>query len=175
MNDVLDRAAPARALADPVWIAKAKEYLGQREIKGPHHNPHVLKWWKNIGAPFTDDETPWCGAFVGGVLSEVGIKPQKGGASALAWKAFGKKLTKPAVGCIAIKERKGGGHVTFVIGKDKAGRLLCIGGNQNDAVTIAAYPPSVFVAYRWPGIAPYQERYNLPVLDTKGHASVTEA
>jgi hypothetical protein len=29
---------------DPAWIAPARDYLGQREAKGLHHNPHLLKW-----------------------------------------------------------------------------------------------------------------------------------
>lgn len=35
------------ALNDPAWISQAKKYLGQQEIKGPHHNPHIVKWWKD--------------------------------------------------------------------------------------------------------------------------------
>jgi alpha-D-ribose 1-methylphosphonate 5-triphosphate synthase subunit PhnG len=32
----------------------------------------------------------------------------------------GTKLAKPAYGCVAVKTRIGGGHVCFVVGKDKA-------------------------------------------------------
>src|SRR5687768_9902077 len=107
---------------DPAWIATARGYLGQREVKGPHHNAHVLKWWKSIGAPFNDDETAWCGAFVGGVLSETGVKPVKSGASARAWLKLPVKLAKPAVGCVVIFWRGskdgGSGHVGFVVGQD---------------------------------------------------------
>jgi uncharacterized protein (TIGR02594 family) len=57
-------------MTDPKWIAKARGYLGLREVAGKQHNPQILAWWKAIGASwYKDDETPWCGAFVGGVLA----------------------------------------------------------------------------------------------------------
>jgi uncharacterized protein (TIGR02594 family) len=170
-------------LADPAWISVAKKYLGEREIKGPHHNPHILKWWKNMGAPFKEDETPWCGGFVGGVLAETGIKPAKNGAMARAWNSFGKKLTKPAVGCIVVFWRgsKAGsaGHVGFVLGKDQHGNLMVLGGNQSDAVNVKPFarsgPNNRVLGYRWPGIYPYEERFNLPVIGSDGKVSTNEA
>jgi uncharacterized protein (TIGR02594 family) len=171
-------AAPA-ALDDPAWIATAKKYLGQREIAGPQHNPHVLKWWKSIGTAFKDDETPWCGAFVGGVLAEVGIKPVAGGAMARNWNKFGKKLAKPAVGCVVVFWRgsKSGsaGHVGFLLGKDQRGNLMVLGGNQGNKVSIAPFDTGRVLGYRWPGIAPYESRYDLPVINSDGKLSTNEA
>ena len=164
---------------DPAWIATAKSYLGQKEVKGPQHNPHILKWWKKIGAPFQDDETPWCGAFVGGVLAETGIKPAAGGAAARNWNKFGKKLAKAAVGCIVVFWRGSpqgySGHVGFVVGKDQYGNLMVLGGNQADAVNIKPFGRDRVLGYRWPGIAPYEERYNLPVIGSDGRVSTNEA
>lgn len=55
------------------WIAIARSHIGLQEIAGSRHHPTILKWWKAIKAGwFTDDETPWCGAFVGGVLAQDG-------------------------------------------------------------------------------------------------------
>lgn len=166
-------------LSDPAWIAQAKKYIGEREIKGPHHNPHVVKWWKSIGAPFRDDETPWCGAFVGGVLAEVGIKPVAGGASARNWQKFGKKLSRPCVGCVVVfwrGSRDGySGHVGFVLGKDQHGNLMVLGGNQGDTVSVKPFSRDRVLAYRWPGIAPYDERYNLPIIGSDGRVSTNEA
>lgn len=164
---------------DTAWIAVARTYLGQKETKGPHHNPHILKWWKNIGAPFEDDETPWCGAFVGGVLSEVGIKPVKGGASARSWLRLPVKLDRPAVGSVVIFWRgsKGGasGHVGFVVGQDQKGNMMVLGGNQGDAINIKPFGKDRVLGYRWPGIYPYEERFNLPVINSDGKLSTNEA
>lgn len=166
-------------MKDPAWIAAARRYLGQRETKGPHHNPHILKWWKNIGAPFKDDETPWCGAFVGGVLAETGIKPVSGGASARNWQKLPVKLDKPAYGCVVIfwrGSRNGhSGHVGFVVGGDRAGNLMVLGGNQSDAVNIKPFSRDRVLGYRWPGVYPYEERFNLPLLDSDGRVSTNEA
>lgn len=166
-------------MADTAWIANAKRYLGQREIKGPHHNGHVLRWWKKIGAPIADDETPWCGAFVGGVLSEVGIHPVPGGAAARNWLKLGRKLDKPAVGCVVVFWRGSPqgyqGHVGFVVGKDQNGNLMVLGGNQGDVVSIKPFATNRVLGYRWPGIYPYDDRFNLPVVNSDGKVSTNEA
>jgi uncharacterized protein (TIGR02594 family) len=167
------------ALDDPSWLKIARSYLGQKEVKGPHHNPHVLRWWSETGAPFKDDETPWCGAFVGGVMVEDGRKPQAGGASAVSWNRYGTKLDKPAVGAIIVFWRKspssGLGHVGFIVGKDKDGNLMVLGGNQGDAVSIMPKGTERVLGYRWPGIYPYAERFNLPLLKANGTISQSEA
>ncbi|WLR91016.1 TIGR02594 family protein [Shinella zoogloeoides] len=160
------------------WIDKAAGYIGEQEIKGGKHNPLIIDWWKAIGASwFKDDETPWCGAFVGGVLAEVGIKPLPGGkgASARAWNEFGVKLLKPAVGCIVIFSRNGGGHVGFVVGKDQKGNLMVLGGNQADGVNIKPFATSRVLGYRWPSVFPAESRFNLPVITSDGRLSTNEA
>lgn len=166
------------ALEDTPWITVAKKYIGVHEILGPHHNPHILKWWKNMGAPFRDDETPWCGAYVGGVLFEVGIKPAKNGAMARAWNSFGKKLTKPAVGCIVVfwrgSKTGSAGHVGFCLGKDQRDNLMILGGNQGNEVSVKPFSTDRVLGYRWPGIAPREERYNLPVIGSDGRLSTNE-
>ena len=166
-------------MEDTAWIATAKKYLGQSEIKGPHHNKHILEWWKDIGAPFKDDETPWCGAFVGGVLSEVGIKPVAGGASAQAWLRLPVSLDKPAVGCVVIFWRgspsSGLGHVGFVLGQDQAGNLMVLGGNQGDTVSVKPFDKGRVKGYRWPGVYPYAERFKLPLVKSNGQVSTNEA
>jgi len=165
-------------MTDPSWIAKARGYVGLREINGATHNPKILEWWRAIGASwFKDDETPWCGAFVGGVLAEAGITPPaKGaGASARAWLEFGVRLSRPAYGCLVVFERAGGGHVGFVVGKDKAGNLMVLGGNQGDAVNIKPFAAERALGYRWPSVYPMEERFNLPVLASDGRLSQNEA
>lgn len=166
-------------MGDPAWIATARKYLGQNEVIGPHHNPHILKWWKNIGAPFKDDETPWCGAFVGGVLSEVGIKPVNGGASARAWLKMKVKLDRPALGAVVIfwrgSKKGANGHVGFIVGQDRHGNLMVLGGNQGNAINIKPFSKDRVLGYRWPGIFPYDDRFVLPIIDSDGKVSDNEA
>jgi uncharacterized protein (TIGR02594 family) len=165
----------------PRWIDVAKQYLGTAEVKGAKHNPRILKWWAAIRAPFTDDETPWCAAFVGGVLEECGIRSSRS-ASARSYSGWGLPLSNPALGCVVVFWRGSptgwSGHVGFVVGKDAAGNLMVLGGNQGDKVTIAAFPASRVVGYRWPEkeFAPVMRGLeNLPVLASNGQLSTNEA
>lgn len=164
---------------DPVWIANAKKYLGMRETKGPQHNPTILKWWKELNQPFRDDETAWCGAFVGGVLAESGKSVVTGPASARSWLRLPVKLTEPAVGAVVIfwrGDRNGyQGHVGFVVGKDKQGHLMVLGGNQGDMVSIKPFGKDRVLGYRWPGTAPDPARYVLPLIASDGKVSQNEA
>lgn len=164
---------------DPNWITIARKYVGLAEVKGPHHNPQILKWWKDIGAPFTDDETAWCGAFVGGVLVEAGLQPVSGGASAQAWLKLPVSLDKPAYGAVVVFWRNsttsGLGHVGFVVGKDQSGNLMVLGGNQGDTVSIKPFSTSRVKGYRWPSVYPKEERFKLPILRSDGKLSQNEA
>lgn len=158
------------------WIATGKQYVGLREVKGARHNPNIQMMLKYLGAWWKDDETPWCGVFTAYCLKKNGIVIPKHWYRALDYKNYGAKLSKPCYGCIAIKTRKGGGHVCFVVGKTKDGRLVCLGGNQNDMVNYAVYKASDFEEFRWYGRTntPLQGRYDLPVLNVSA-TKVTEA
>jgi len=166
-------------MKEPIWIQKARSYIGLREFKGSKHNPKILNWWERIKAPFRDDETPWCGAFVGGVLSECNLPIVSGGASARSWLKLPVRLNKPAVGAVVIFWRgspsSASGHVGFIVGKDQHGNLMVLGGNQGDEVNIKPFPISRVLGYRWPGSQPLPERYNLPVLTSDGRLSTNEA
>ncbi|MBA8881743.1 TIGR02594 family protein [Phyllobacterium myrsinacearum] len=163
----------------PTWIDIAARYIGEREIKGPKHNSKILEWWEKMKAPYRDDETAWCGAFVGGVLVEAGLPAYPKGAGARNWLEYGTPLSQPAVGCIVVFWRgsKSGwsGHVGFVVGKDQAGNLMVLGGNQGDMVSIKPFGKDRILGYRWPSIAPVASRYVLPVLRSDGRLSTDEA
>ena len=158
------------------WIKTGKELVGTIEIKGSRHNKTIVRMLKYLNAWWFDDETAWCGVFTAYCLKKNGIVIPKHWYRALDYKNYGHKLAKPAYGCIAIKTRKGGGHVTFVVGKTKDGRLVCLGGNQNNMVNYAVYSASVFDEFRWygRGTRPLEGRYNLPVLNVTA-TKVTEA
>jgi hypothetical protein len=60
------------------------------------------------------------------------------------------------------------------VGKDKAGNLMTLGGNQGDQVSIRPFPMSRVLGYRWPEkevviLAP------LPILGSDGKISTNEA
>lgn len=138
----------------PSWIIEAQRHIGQREIKGVNHNPLILRWWKAIKrGGIKTDEVPWCAAFVGAMLEAVGIVSSRF-ESAKSYLDWGHPLDSPIFGCVVVFQRDGGGHVGFVVGRDKADNLLVLGGNQNDAVSVAAFGRARVVGYRWPSNVP---------------------
>lgn len=170
------------------WIAEARRHIGLAEIAGPKHNQTIIKWLKDLKSSWLDDETAWCGTFVAHCLQTAGFqrgsvnsrsKTYKSGTKAppgfypFNWyaaleyiKEGGVKLDKPCYGCVAVKSREGGGHVTFVVGKTPTGKLICLGGNQSNKVCFAVYDVSAFEAFMWYGKTskPAAHRYDLPVL-----------
>ena len=157
------------------WMDIARSDLGVAEIQGPHHNPRVVELWKTARVPgIHDDETPWCAAFVSAVLEEAGIVSARTG-WARSYLKWGIKLSSPAVGCIVVFERgPKAGHVGFVVGQDKAGNLMVLGGNQGNAVTVKPFDPNRVLGYRWPaGSEP--DHFALPVVTSDGRLSRNEA
>jgi uncharacterized protein (TIGR02594 family) len=132
------------------WIVIAESLVGIKEVPGPQHNPEILQMWRDIKrGGIKSDEVPWCAAFVGACLERAGIQSTRfeGARSYAEW---GQKLSAPSLGCVVVFSRDGGGHVGFVVGQDKTGNLLVLGGNQSDAVNVRAFPRSRVTAYRWP-------------------------
>lgn len=135
---------------DPQWLAIARPLIGLHEIHGAEHSPEILGMWRAIKrSGIQSDEVPWCAAFVGACLERAGIRSSRfeSAASYLNW---GVRLDGPCHGCIVVFSRDGGGHVGFVVGLDPAGRLLVLGGNQGDQVSIKAFPVDRVTGYRWP-------------------------
>ena len=106
-----------------------------------------------------NDETPWCSSFVNWVMLKAGQGGTKS-AMAISWRKYGKKVSKPAYGAIAVIDWDGPGpgwkgHVGFVVGK-QGDKLLILGGNQSNAVNIKRFGTSKIVAYVFP------ENYTVP-------------
>ncbi|EDR9795743.1 TIGR02594 family protein, partial [Salmonella enterica subsp. enterica serovar Zongo] len=80
------------------------------------------------------------------------------------------QLLQPALGCVAVFTREGGGHVGFVVGQNEKGDLMVLGGNQSDAVNIRSFPRSRVSGYRWPVGVP-DEPQALPTLNAEKSTS----
>lgn len=169
---------------EPDWLTRARNYIGQAEVSGPRSNSWIREMWLRLKggawywAHFGSDDSrlPWCGAFCARVMGDSGFAYPKNYASAKAWLDWGVTLESPVVGCIVVYERKGGGHVGFVIGKDRDYRLLTLGGNQGDAVSVMAFPQSRALGFRWPTEALAQLKHEpLPVIRKPVAVSTSEA
>nr|DAY41076.1 MAG TPA: Tail associated lysozyme [Caudoviricetes sp.] len=163
------------------WIAEARKHIGLKEIVGPQHNKTIQSWLKELGSAWTDDETPWCGTFVAHCLKTAGRRIPQYWARAKAYTEAGKQIARPAYGSIVVFTRDGGGHVGFVIGRDAAGNLMVLGGNQSNMVNVKPFSLARVVGYFWPSTdasnreEPADFRYNLPLLQSDGKLSTNEA
>lgn len=165
----------------PDWLNVALSYLGLVEYKGSKHNEQILEFWRRIGVPFKDDETPWCAAYVGGVLEECSIQSSRS-AAARSYTKWGVEIDGPAVGCVVVFWRgyRSGwsGHVGFVVGKDQNNNIMVLGGNQGDAVNVKPFDTSRVLAYRWPKPVKLPSATGfetLPVVKSDGRLSTNEA
>ncbi|EJN2863914.1 TIGR02594 family protein [Salmonella enterica subsp. enterica serovar Yaba] len=157
-------------MKEPSWLVEARKNIDVREIKGPQHAPQILQYWRDIKrGGIKDDETPWCAAFVGAMLERAGI-PSSRFESAKSYLEWGSALKEAAYGCVAVLSRSGGGHVGFVVGRNAAGDLMILGGNQADAVNIKAFPSPRVSDYRWPaGVTDVPQ--SLPLLNAEKSTS----
>lgn len=137
------------------WHDLALTYLGAREIPGKATAPFITKMLRRLGAWWTDDETPWCGVFVGYCMKEVGHEPPKLYMRAKEWATWGSRLRpeRLSVGAVLVFQREGGGHVGFYVGEDDAAYHV-LGGNQSNSVSITRIAKARLIASRWPKDVP---------------------
>jgi uncharacterized protein (TIGR02594 family) len=103
---------------------------------------------KYLGTNPTGRSSLWCGAFMDMVLTRTGHKG--GGNLAKAYASYGRRVSGPQVGAIAVMGRKGGGHVGVVSGVDPNGNPIIISGNHNRTTAESVYPASRITAYVLP-------------------------
>ena len=156
------------------WITEATKHIGLKEEPGAGNNPTIVSWWKDIKrGGIKLDSVPWCAAFVGSCLERVGIESTRY-ESARSYLNWGQPLPEAIYGCVVVFNRDGGGHVGFVVGKDNQGRLLVLGGNQGDSVSIAPFTVMRVAGYRWPPGIPITNE-PLPAVASNEKSSVNEA
>lgn len=140
----------------PAWLEAAWAELGVREVSGAAHNPRVVAYYREAGhAEVARDEVPWCAAFAGAMLMRAGIAPS-GSLMARSYLSWGAPLDNGQLGALVVLERgsdPSAGHIGFWVGQS-AGRVFLLGGNQSDAVSVAAYEIARVLAYRWPAPLP---------------------
>jgi uncharacterized protein (TIGR02594 family) len=145
----------------PRWLTVAQGEIGQREINGAAHNPRILAYQQATSLRATDDETPWCAAFVCWCLEEAGIESTRS-SRARSFTSWGRKLVPSEVGPGAVvvfwrgrTRNEGKGHVGFYVGGAPTGtRIAVLGGNQSDSVKIGAYSTDRVLGYYWPENTP---------------------
>ena len=158
-------------MREPQYLSIARSYIGTKELTGRNDSPVLLGWWQRFKAAWLYGQ-PWCGLFVATCMHEAGVPYPPAFYRAKSWLDYGKDVGEPSLGCIVVFDRKGGGHVGFVVGKDHAGNLLVIGGNQKNMVRMDVFPQSRAIGYRLPYGVEFQ---TLPTLSSNSPISENEA
>lgn len=169
-------ATAAPIIPTPPWLDVARAHIGTREIPGKDTAPAIAGWLTSLKAWWRDDETPWCGVFVAFCLKAAGQPIPEAWYRARSYLEWGSPLVQPCDGAIVVYERKGGGHVGFVVGVDEHARIMTLGGNQGDSVNIVPFDRSRVAGYRWPtNEYPYGYGGKLTVMASAQSSSMTEA
>ena len=136
------------------WFSVATHFRGITEVHGSLDNPKILEMFRISGhGEIKHDETPWCAAFVGACLRLAGYR-STGSLAARSYEKFGDDLKdEPKRGSIVVFWRGSPsadtGHVAFY-DHDEGDHVVVLGGNQGNAVTLASFPKSRVLGYRWP-------------------------
>lgn len=166
-------------MTEPHWIIFARRFLGRAETPGPESSDWLRELWYKLKAGWLwikygdDSALPWCGLFVASVMEESGYTLPKDWFRAKSWLDWGSPVEIPVVGCIVVFERKGGGHVGFVVGRDQNEALMVLGGNQKDSVSIAPFRRDRVIGYRWPDRVVVVT--SLPLIESGSRVSENEA
>lgn len=135
------------------WFEIAKGELGVQEIVGGEDNPRIIEYAACTSLHASDDETPWCSAFVNWCMKQAGIKGT-GLANARSWLDWGTPIPDPVEGCVVILKRgtPPSGHVCFFVSYMGNGWIKCLGGNQGDPgqVKYSNFKMADVLGYRMP-------------------------
>lgn len=135
-------------LSPYLWAVEERK-KGIQELAGKsQNNPRIVWYHAFTTLKATDDETPWCSAFMCACAESNGYKSTRS-AAAKSWLDYGEEGTGE-VGDIAIFKRVGGYHVAFINSQYRKGDRLIevLGGNQRDSISVAKYKSENLVAIR---------------------------
>lgn len=132
-------------------LSLAERFIGIKEAPGAADNPVVLAMLQ-LDAPWVRaDEVHWCSAFANYVCWLLNL-PRSKSLAARSWLTVGTPISiyeaRPGFDVVVFSRGSGPqpgpqvldapGHVAFFAARSP-GLVRVVGGNQSDAVTIAAY------------------------------------
>lgn len=124
----------------PYELGLEEAASGVKEVLGDGANPRVMEYLSTVMIKATDDVTPWCSAFVNWCMVQTGVAGTNSAASA-SWMRWGEEISEDSISqgdIIGFVRPDGSGHVGFFHKKEPDGFVI-LGGNQNDAVSIAKF------------------------------------
>ena len=141
-------------------LSLAKRFLGLKEISGSVHNPAVVAMLQLDAKWAQDDETPWCSAFVNYIAWLLRVQRSRS-LAARSWLQVGTPVAlaeaRPGFHVCVFQRGDGRqpgpevisapGHVAFFDSYD-GDRVIVVGGNQGNAVSLVAYPRARLLGIR---------------------------
>jgi len=133
------------------WIPIAYAEFGTREIPGAKHNPRIVEYLMSTDLaqkyPSLPDETDWCAGFVNWCIEKAKV-PSTNSALVNPWRNWGKASNPPKRGAvITFLWDDGWAHVSFYLG-EVGNYVVCLGGNQSDAVWFSVYHKKYVTSFR---------------------------
>jgi uncharacterized protein (TIGR02594 family) len=130
----------------------AQRYVGVKEVPGHLENPIILAMLQLDASWPQEDEVAWCSAFVNWFAWMLRL-PRSKSLRARSWLLIGEGISDARVAeagfdVVILKRGPGSpgpevleatGHVGFFAGYD-GNKVLVLGGNQGNAVTVAGFP-----------------------------------
>lgn len=139
----------------------ASRYLGVAERPGAADMAFIVAWLQQCDPSVQHDEVAWCSAFVHHVAWLLDL-PRSKSLSARSWLTIGepKTLAEAHVGFDVVILKRGSGpqpgpselhapgHVAWFGGLTDDGGIVCLGGNQSNAVSKAVFRPERLLGVR---------------------------
>lgn len=173
-----------------MWLARARDQVGLREIAGAMHEPKILQFARDAHVAWIhDDETAWCATFACAMLERSLITSPRS-ARARSFEAWGRdmlvrdaggiRLGSIPLGAIVVFDRPPDplqGHVGFATGVDPFGMIRVLAGNQRNSVSIMSFHVDRLQAVRWPSEDQTEHAWlpRIPFTSTTAAVSSNEA
>lgn len=148
---------------EPRWLAIAYEEMrrGVKELPGASHEERILLYHGATHLRATADEVPWCSAFACWCMEHADVNSPSS-ARARDWLEWGVPVSSlhPPQGAVVVLKRGGHGqpgpevqnapgHVGFLWTLGEPGRIVLLGGNQGDSVSLGIFPTERILGVRW--------------------------
>lgn len=131
------------------WMDWMKPHIGEKEIYGSNDNPFIMDLYPDGNYPKQHDEIPWCACLANAALKRTGYKGTNSAAAA-SFDHYGIKCEPKYGAVVTLRHKSGGRHVTFYVGRTSKGDMICLGGNQGNALKESIFPSSELVWCGWP-------------------------
>ncbi|MEA2794743.1 MAG: hypothetical protein QOI87_2123 [Bradyrhizobium sp.] len=139
-----------RGFADTHASLPSSTASGAMAISGGFGSSNVVAEARRyLGGNPTGRASLWCARFMNMVLQHSGYRGT-GSDMARSFASYGRRVSGPQVGAIAVMGRRGGGHVGIVSGIDAKGNPILVSGNNGNRVREAPISRGRIYAYVMP-------------------------